>query len=82
MDAVDPALVERAEHALEHTDGVHGVHDLRLRWIGHRLTGSATVEMMTTDLQDATHVADHAAERVRQTVGNLDTFSVTPNRQT
>ncbi|NQW89095.1 cation transporter [Curtobacterium sp. VKM Ac-2861] len=78
MDAVDPALVERAEHALEHTDGVHGVHDLRLRWIGHRLTGSATVEVSTTDLQDATHVADQAAEHVRQAIGNLDAVTVTP----
>ncbi|MBF4606907.1 cation diffusion facilitator family transporter [Curtobacterium sp. VKM Ac-1393] len=80
-DAIDPALVERAEHVLEHTEGVHGVRDLRLRWIGHRLTGSATVEVTTTDLQAATHVADEAAEHVRQTIGNLDTFSVTPTRQ-
>lgn len=80
MDAIDPALVERAEHVLEHTDGVHGVHDLRLRWIGHRLTGSATVEVSTTDLQDATHVADQAAEHVRRAMGNLDAFTVTPAR--
>ncbi|RPE82092.1 cation diffusion facilitator family transporter [Curtobacterium sp. PhB137] len=80
MDAVDPALVERAEHVREHTDGVHRVRDLRLRWIGHRLTGSATVEVMTTDLQDATDVTDQAAEHVRRAMGNLDAFTVTPTR--
>ncbi len=80
MDAVDPALVERAEHVLEHTDGVHRVRDLRLRWIGHRLTGSATVEVMATDLQDATDVTDQAAEHVRRAMGNLDAFTVTPTR--
>ncbi len=39
MDAIDPTLVTRAEQALEHTSGVEVVRDLRLRWVGHRLTG-------------------------------------------
>ncbi|KFG76708.1 hypothetical protein FM21_11660 [Streptomyces mutabilis] len=37
MDAVDPALVDRAERVLGEVPGVHGVGELRLRWIGHRL---------------------------------------------
>jgi cation diffusion facilitator family transporter len=37
MDAVDPTLVEQAEHVLESVDGVDRVGDVRIRWIGHRL---------------------------------------------
>ncbi|MFJ3321016.1 cation diffusion facilitator family transporter [Curtobacterium sp. NPDC086286] len=78
MDAVDPALVGRAEHALEHADGVLAVRDVRLRWIGHRLTGSATVEVAATDLHAATHLAEHAEEHLRDAMRNVDRFTVTP----
>ncbi|QVG66369.1 cation transporter [Curtobacterium flaccumfaciens pv. flaccumfaciens] len=78
MDAIDPDLHHRVEHALEHADGVRAVRDLRLRWIGHRLTGSVTIEVDTTDLQAATRVAEHTAEHVHVAVGNLDDFVVTP----
>lgn len=78
MDAIDPDLHHRVAHALEHADGVRAVRDLRLRWIGHRLTGSVTIEVDTTDLQAATRVAEHTAEHVHVAVGNLDDFVVTP----
>lgn len=78
MDAIDPALVRKAEHALEHTVGVEAVRDLRLRWVGHRLTGSATVEVDTADLHDAAHIVEHAVEHVHEAMGNVDEFTVTP----
>ncbi|MHC3452668.1 cation diffusion facilitator family transporter [Streptomyces prasinus] len=43
MDAVDPALVDRAEQALRQVPGVRGVGELRLRWIGHRLRAEVAV---------------------------------------
>ena len=43
MDAVDPALVDRAEHTLLATPGVLGVGQVRLRWIGHRLRAECEV---------------------------------------
>lgn len=78
MDAIDPALVGRAEHALEHAPGVEAVRDVRLRWVGHRLTGSATVAVTASSLHDAEHVAEHAAEHVHEVMGNVDEFTVTP----
>lgn len=78
MDAVDPALVARAEHALEHADGVLAVRDVRLRWTGHRLTGSATIEVEATQLPAATHLAQHAEEHLRDAVRNIDVFTITP----
>jgi len=78
MDAVDPQLVDRAEHALAHTSGVTGVRTVRLRWVGHRLLGSAVVTTDAATLHDATHVAEHAAERVRAELRTVDDFVVTP----
>jgi len=43
LDGVEPELLERAEHAILHVDGGREVRDLRLRWVGHRLQGDATV---------------------------------------
>ena len=37
MDAVNPALVNQAEHTLRATAGVLDVGQVRLRWIGHNL---------------------------------------------
>jgi cation diffusion facilitator family transporter len=37
MDAVDPALVDQAEHTLGATPGVLDVGLVRLRWVGHQL---------------------------------------------
>ncbi len=43
MDGVDPDLVDRARHALDHVDGIRRVDEVRLRWAGHRLRGDATI---------------------------------------
>jgi cation diffusion facilitator family transporter len=37
MDAVDPALVDAVEREAAKADGVLGVHDVRVRWLGHSL---------------------------------------------
>ncbi len=73
-----PGLVSRTEHALEHTPGVEAVRDVRLRWVGHRLTGSATVEVAAPSLHEAADVAAHAAEHVHEAIGNVDEFTVVP----
>ena len=43
MDAVDPALVDQAEHALRTTPGVLEVGLVRLRWVGHRLRAECEI---------------------------------------
>lgn len=78
MDAVDPRLVERVEHGLEHANGVTGVQSVKLRWSGHRLLGSAIVSTDAVSLHDATRVADGAAQLVRGELRTLDDFVVTP----
>ncbi len=43
MDAVEPALVDQAEHHLRGTAGVLGIGQIRLRWIGHQLRAECEV---------------------------------------
>lgn len=37
LDGVDPQVLDAVEHAARHVPGVHGVAEIRARWIGHRL---------------------------------------------
>ncbi|MFD0683697.1 cation diffusion facilitator family transporter [Actinomadura fibrosa] len=72
MDAVDPALLDRAESALAATPGVLAVGDVRLRWIGHRLRAECdvTVDPHSTVVRahqvavDAEHNLLHALPRL------------------
>lgn len=72
LDAVDPALVTRAEATLAETDGVRDVTDVRMRWIGHALHLEAT---LTADphasLVDAHSVAVGAEHRLRHALPRL-----------
>jgi cation diffusion facilitator family transporter len=43
MDAVDPAMLDRAEQTLLATPGVLGVGRVRLRWIGHQMRAECEV---------------------------------------
>jgi cation diffusion facilitator family transporter len=43
MDAVDPALVDTAEHTIHTTTGVESIEELRLRWSGHRIHGEVSI---------------------------------------
>ncbi|MDN3027690.1 cation diffusion facilitator family transporter [Streptomyces sp. S.PB5] len=80
MDAVDPALVDRAEHALRHVEGVREVGELRLRWIGHRLRaeiavvvdGDVTVRQAHGIAVDAEHALLHAVPRLTAALVHAD----------
>lgn len=45
MDATDPEIVHRIEHTASHVAGVQSVHDVRARWVGHRLYTEMHVEV-------------------------------------
>jgi cation diffusion facilitator family transporter len=80
MDAVDPALVDRAERALEGVAGVRGVGELRLRWIGHRLraevavvvSGDVSVREAHRIAVDAEHALLHAVPRLTAALVHAD----------
>ncbi|MBT2507937.1 cation transporter [Streptomyces sp. ISL-98] len=64
MDAVDPALVDEAEHALSHVEGVRAVGALRLRWLGHSLRAETSVvvdpELTVVQAHAVAVAAEHA----------------------
>jgi cation diffusion facilitator family transporter len=64
MDAVDPALVTRAEQVLRETPGVLGTGEVRLRWIGHRLRAECEVivdpSATVVEAHQVTVSAEHA----------------------
>jgi cation diffusion facilitator family transporter len=37
LDGVDPEVIDEITHAINHTQGVRDVTEVRLRWSGHRL---------------------------------------------
>ena len=45
LDAVDPDLVERATGIATAVEGVHQVAEVRLRFAGHRLLATVTIEV-------------------------------------
>ncbi|WP_435612432.1 cation diffusion facilitator family transporter [Streptomyces sp. bgisy159] len=80
MDAVDPALTERAERTLRVVPGVRGVGELRLRWIGHRLRaevalvvdGEVTVREAHAIAVAAEHALLHAVPRLTAALVHAD----------
>ncbi len=80
MDAVDPALVDEAEHALSHVEGVQAVGAVRMRWVGHTLRAetSVVVDPCLTVVQAhavavaAEHALLHAVDRLAGATVRVD----------
>ncbi|MFF5551922.1 cation diffusion facilitator family transporter [Streptomyces olivaceoviridis] len=80
LDAVDPALVDRAEHAVRQVPGVRAVGELRLRWIGHRLRaeltvvvdGEATLRQAHAVAVETEHALLHAVPRLTAALVHAD----------
>ncbi|GAB3574330.1 cation diffusion facilitator family transporter [Leifsonia lichenia] len=76
LDGIEPELTDRLEHALEETPGVAEVARIQLRWIGHRLHGSAHLVVDATSLSDAQRIAAAARSQAREHLPNLDELQV------
>lgn len=62
MDAVDPALVETAEHTLSALPGVIGVRRVRMRWIGHQIHADVDLDIDQNTTLAHAHELAHTAE--------------------
>jgi len=62
MDAVEPEVVDTIERTAATVAGVQEVHDVRVRWLGHKLQAEVHV-MVDEDLP--THASHRLAEEVR-----------------
>jgi cation diffusion facilitator family transporter len=77
MDAVEPALVDRAEATLRTIHGVRDVAAVRLRWIGHRLHAEADIVLAADlSLQAAHEIAADAAHQLTHAIPRLTAATV------
>lgn len=76
MDGIEPELVDRAQAALDATPGVLSTPILQLRWVGHRLQGTATIVVADTSLSDAEIIAHEAEHRLGHSLPNLDGVAI------
>jgi cation diffusion facilitator family transporter len=76
MDGIEPELVHRLEHALEDSAGVVSVPRVQLRWVGHRLHGSATLVVAATGLREADAIAAGAREHASAHLRTLDELTL------
>lgn len=79
LDGIEPEVAHELEHALEHcaAEGVR-VDEWRLRWVGHRLQGTARISVATTSLAEASATAAGVEATVRAHLPQVDVFTVTP----
>ena len=77
MDAVDPALVDRAHSAITSVEGIGAVRDLRIRWIGHTLRAEADI-IVDADLTvgQAHDLAHHAEDHLLARLNRLDAATI------
>lgn len=76
MDGIEPELLARAEHALEHIPEVTAAEQVRLRWVGHRLHGEAVIHIPDVTLTEANRIAVSAELSVKKHLPNLDDMSI------
>jgi cation diffusion facilitator family transporter len=77
MNGVDPALVDRIEEEAAHTAGVRGVHQVQVRWEGHRLRADLAIGVdPSLDVTRAHAVAHDVEHDLLHHIAHLDTAAV------
>lgn len=77
MDAVEPQLVDAARDAIGSVEGINGVRDLRIRWIGHTLRAEADVTVdPTINVATAHDLAHHAEDHLLAYVPRLTAATI------
>ncbi|WP_022909021.1 cation diffusion facilitator family transporter [Aestuariimicrobium kwangyangense] len=76
MDGIDPDLVDRVHHALEHVAAITSIRVVQLRWVGHRLRGEAVVGVDAVTLAEANQIEDEACAAVKAHLPNVDAMTI------
>jgi cation diffusion facilitator family transporter len=65
LDGVDPELVDEIKDAVNHTDGVREVTEVRARWIGHQLHAEINLAVPTElSVADAHVISQKARQEI------------------
>ena len=65
IDGIEPEILAEIEHAPTHIEGVQRVHDVRARWVGHRVHSDIAIEV---DPHLSVADADVLCTKVEQTM--------------
>src|SRR5262249_38946188 len=69
IDGIEPEILSEIEHAPTHVAGVLGVHDVRARWIGHKVYTDVAINVdPQLSVRDADLVANKVEEALREHV--------------
>src|SRR5215216_1568636 len=72
LDRVDPEIVHEIEHVAQDVPGVHGVHDVRVRWAGRSLFAVLAVMLdPALSLEEAHAIAERVRHDLLHHVGGL-----------
>ncbi|RME45201.1 MAG: cation transporter [Chloroflexi bacterium] len=80
MDAIEPETIGRIERCAASVEGVAGVHDVRARWIGHKLAcelhiavdGEISVVEGHDIAEEVRHALLHEFERLNDVIVHVD----------
>lgn len=77
MDAVDPALTSKLERTARATEAVLDVHDVRVRWIGHRLHSELHIDVAPElSTADSHAIAERVRHDLLHELPGLETITV------
>lgn len=76
MDGMEPELLDRAEHAIMSVEGVRSIAELRLRWVGHRLQGDASIMIDDLPVSQAELITVEVQRQIAAHLPNVDEVSV------
>jgi cation diffusion facilitator family transporter len=72
MDGVDPDVVDAIEHALDHVADVQAVHQIRARWLGHRLYAEVAIGLSPTlSIQEGQVIAQKVQAQLQEHIPYL-----------
>ncbi|MFI4983612.1 MAG: cation diffusion facilitator family transporter [Rickettsiales bacterium] len=67
IDGIEPEILAQIEHAPTHVKGIIAIHNVRARWIGHRVYADVTIEV---DPKLTVKEADVMAQQVEESLRN------------